>query len=82
MVRVEIKSAAYDRIEFEFEEFEVASDFVNLALNAAVGNVKVEIEKVAESVEGRPEEPETRFPEMEEVTEVPEEELASVEEYF
>ena len=79
MVRVGVKSAAYDRIEFEFAEFEVASDFVNLALNAAVGAVKIEIEMVAEPTEGRPEEPETRFPEPEVV---PEEELASVEEYF
>lgn len=79
MVRVTIKSASYDRIEFEFAEYEVASDFMNLALNSAVGAVKIEIEKVAEPTEGRPEEPETRFPEPEEV---PAEEMASVEDFF
>ena len=77
MVRVTIKSEKYDSIEFEFAEFEVASDFMNLALNAAVGAVKIEIENVTE--EGRSEEPESRFPEPEEV---PAEELASVEGFF
>lgn len=80
MVRVTIKSASYDRIEFEFEEFDIpAANFVNTALSKAAGKVSVEIEIVAEHTEGRPEEPESRFPEPEEV---PAEELASVEEYF
>lgn len=79
MVRVTIKSASYDRIEFEFKDFDVASEFVNLALNAATKEITVEFEKVVEFEVARPEEPESRFPEPEEV---PAEELASVEEYF
>ena len=72
MVRVTIKSASYDRIEFEFADCEVAGKFLNVALASAVGNVKAEIEKVAEPEEGRPEEPEG----------VLAEEMESVEEFF
>lgn len=79
MVRVTLKSESYDRIEFDFADCEYAGKFLNVAMSAAVGKVKVEIEKVAEPEEGRPEEPETRFPELEEV---PAEELASVEGFF
>ena len=79
MVRVTIKSDNFDKVAFEFAEFEVASDFLNLALIAAAFKITVEIEKVADPAEGQPEEPKTRFPEPEEV---PAEELASAEEYF
>lgn len=72
MVRVTIKSESYDRIEFVFADCEVAGKFLNVAMAAAVGNVKAEIEKVAEPEEGRPEAPETRFSEPEEVPEAPE----------
>jgi hypothetical protein len=71
MVRVTIRRD-YIRTEFEFKDFDVASEFANLALNAATKEITVEFEKVAEPEEGRPEEPE----------EVPAEELESVEEYF
>lgn len=79
MVRVTLKSEKYDRIEFEFADCEVAGKFLNVAMAAAVGGLKAEIETVAEPAEGRPAEPETRFPEPEEV---PAEEMASVEEFF
>jgi hypothetical protein len=80
MVRVTIKSASYDRIEFEFEEFDIpAANFVNTALAKAAGKVSVEIETVDPA--GEPQE-KSRFIEPEEITEVPAEELESVEEFF
>jgi hypothetical protein len=78
MVRVTIRRD-YIRTEFEFKDFDVASEFANLALNAATKEITVEFEKVAEPEEGQLEEPESRFPEPEEV---PAEELASAEEFF
>ncbi len=80
MVRVTIKSEKYDRIEFEFEKFGMpAANFVNTALVNAAGKVSVEIETVDPA--GEPQE-KSRFIEPEEITEVPQEELANVEDYF
>ena len=74
MVCVTIKSERYDRIEFEFEEFDAeAASFVSTALSK--GEVKVEIETVDPA--GEPQE--SRFIEPEEV---PQEETVSVEEFF
>ena len=70
MVRVTIKTEKYDRIEFDFVDCEVAGKFLKVAMEAAVDNVKVEIEKVAEA--GQPEEPETRFLELGSAPEAPE----------
>lgn len=78
MVKVTIRKE-YIRTEFEFKDFDVASEFARLALSAATKEITVEFEKVAEFEVVLPEEPESRFPEPEEV---PAEELASVEEYF
>ena len=80
MVRVELQSEKYDRIEFEFDVFDKAADFIGMALSAAVGGVKITIEK-AEEPAGNPQE-ESRFVEPEELAEVPPEELASVDEFF
>lgn len=81
MVRVKLLGEGFSclGLEFDFADCEVAGKFLNVALGAAVGKVKAEIETVAEPSEGRPAEPETRFPEPEEV---PAEEMASVEEFF
>lgn len=70
MVRVTIKSEKYDRIEFEFVDCEVAGEFMEVAMNAAVGEVTFEVEKVkepAEEPQGEPEPPqeESRFEEPE-----------------
>lgn len=63
MVRVTIKSASYDRIEFDFADCEVAGKFLNVAMESAVGAVKVEIEKLVEPAEEPQEETteESRF---------------------
>ncbi len=78
MVRVTIKSEKYDRIEFEFADCEVAGKFLNVAMAAAVGKVKVEIETVDPAEEPQ----ESRFGEPEEMTEVPPEELATADDLF
>ena len=80
MVRVTVKSNNFDKVAFEFAEFEVASDFLNLALMAAAFKITVEIEKVEEPVK-EPQE-ESRFVNPDELEEVPVEELANVEGYF
>lgn len=71
MVRVTIKRD-YIRTEFEFKDFDVASEFTNLALNAATEDIKVEFEKVTEFEEVQPAEPETRFLELGKAQEAPE----------
>ena len=52
MVRVTIKTEKlFDSIEFDFVDCEVAGKFLNVAMSAAVGNLKAEIETVEETVE-------------------------------
>ena len=64
MVIVTIKSGKYNRVEFEFADCEVAGKFMEVAMNAAVGKVTFEVEKVAEPAE-EPQVEESRFVEPE-----------------
>ena len=79
MVTVTIKKK-FDEVSFKFEDYYIASDFVNLALNAATEEIKVVVEKVVEPAE-KPQE-ESRFIAPEEMTEVPQEELVNAEDLF
>ena len=72
MVKVTIKKG-YLETEFEFKDFDLASEFANLALMAATVKITVEFEKVDE-----PEEPQGEP----EPVEVQQDEPANVEAYF